>query len=121
MELSDSTILKVSLMLSILGTAFLLVFSISLQPTQTSIEKISSKDIGLRVSIEAKIIKYQLKPNALIFWIAQKEKTLQAVKFNYSLEDVLLLQENKQLKITGTIQEYNKMLEIVVEKMERIE
>ncbi|MDO8538774.1 MAG: OB-fold nucleic acid binding domain-containing protein [archaeon] len=121
MELSDSTILKVSLILSVLGVAFLSVFSLSLEPTQTSIENISSKDIGLRVSIEAKIIKTQLTQNALIFWLNQNGKTLQAVKFNYSLEDLQLLQEKKQIRITGTIQKYNKSLEIVVEKMERIE
>lgn len=120
MEITDSTILKTSLILSILGIAFLSIYSLSLEPTQTSIEKISSKDIGSRISIEAKTIKYQLKQNALIFWIAQNEKTLQAVKFNYSLEDLTLLQEKKQLKITGTIQEYNKNLEIVVEKIEEI-
>ena len=121
MEITDSLIFKVSIILSILGLAFLTVYSFSLEPIQTSIENISNKEIGSRISIEAKITKFQLKQNTLIFWITQNNKTIQGVKFNYSLEDLSLLQEKKQIIIIGTIQEYNKQLEIVAEKLERIE
>jgi len=121
MQLSDSFILKISLLISVLGLGFLTVYSISLQPIQTSIESISFKDIGQRVSIEAKTIKLQLSEKALIFWVAENNRTLQAVKFSYSLDDLLLLQQNKQVKLTGTIQEYEGKLEIVVEKMEVVD
>jgi len=110
--MKDVTLLKISLISSLLGIMILLILSNKLEVNQGFISNIDQNEIGSGVTIEGVVSEIKQVNSTTIMTVAQLEEMM-IVAFNSNIT----LDRGDYVEVTGKMQEYNGEKEIIADKI----
>jgi RecJ-like exonuclease len=108
--------LKISLVLSLLGILLLLYISIKIQPLFLEIALIDSNQLGKNIQLNAKIIQIRDFPQKSFQILTLEDKTGKITATTNSRTS-LKINQTEEYSIYGKIQEYNKTLQVNIDKI----
>ncbi len=108
----EKTILKISLIISILGILFLLFLSNFLVPRELDIKEINKNLINQKIKVHGTILKIQDKKTLKILSIGDSTG-----KINVLCECKNNIKQNQSIVVIGKIQEYQQSLQISADKI----
>lgn len=112
--MKDSTLLKISLILSITGI-FVLLFLLEFQEIKsTEIQNITKSKLETQVKIQGIITSIKETPGLYILNVKDNSSIIPIIIFK---ETSLTLEKNMQVEITGKVQEYQNKLEIIADEI----
>jgi len=113
-------LLKVSLVISLLGILVLTYLSLNTEPKLSSISNLSSENINQEVKILGQITKIKDFDSFSVLYI--KEKDSQADSTIQGIVDSanFTINSSKEYYFIGQISEYNKTLQINIEKITQL-
>ncbi len=112
--MKDSTLLKISLIISITGI-FLLLFILEFSEVKPfQIKDISKEQLELQVKIQGEIVSIKETPGLYILKVDDLTETLTIIVFK---EEPLNIKKGMYVEITGKVQEYKDELEIIADKI----
>ncbi len=112
--MEDSTLLKISLIISITGIftlLFILEFS-EVKPFQ--IKDITKKQLENQIKIQGEITSIKETPGLYILNVNDLTETITVIIFK---EDPLNIKKGMYIEVTGEVQEYKDELEIIADKI----
>ncbi len=121
MRVDDSTLLRMSLGVSSFGLVLLFLVSTQSQPTLVRISEIDYDDVGSELSVEGRIASKRVHADGHIFLkVEDATGRISVVLFSEIVESLTeelgCLEEGEEISITGRIEEYRGLLEIVPKK-----
>lgn len=111
------TLLKISLIISILGTLFLLLLSNIIEPKLTSIEDIDTLELNKKVQLKGQITSLKSYKNQDFQIITLKDKTGKINIILNQLPKKLNLSEEQEITVIGRITEYKNEFQVQAEKI----
>ena len=112
--MKETTLLKLSVIVSIIGIFSLLIIAETTSLEITKISEINKKDLETKVKIQGKILSIRETPGLYILTITDNTATIPIIVFK---EDELELEKNKQFVVIGKLTEYKNELEIIAERI----
>ena len=110
--MKESTLLKISLICSILGILVLLVISNNLEVDEKTISELDESDIGSSVRLDGIVTNFQNRGAVILIDIAQLEE-MQVVIFNANLT----LNKGDYIEVIGKIDEYEGNQQLIADKI----
>lgn len=116
----DETLLKLSLISSIIGIILLFVFAQSLEAERIDIGEIDKSFIGKNVEVYATISSISESKGNYFFKLNDKTGNINAVIFKNTAAslDTARFKKGMQIVIKGKISEYEGNMEIIIDKIE---
>ncbi|OWT33275.1 RNA-binding protein [Methanobrevibacter sp. 87.7] len=131
MIINDKTIYKIALITSIVGISILIVSSAWVEPKEMKIKDITSNNINEKITIHGVITKIDYSSSSKTCFLSLNDGTgkIQVIIFqsgleNFETQDIDISSfKNRNVKLTGTVSEYNNQLEITLDdsKLIRLE
>ncbi len=120
-KINEANIRFLTLLIFFFGLIVSYVVTQTTEPPEVNISKIDETMIGNYVSVTGFLVNIPHDKNGTIFFkITDGKKSINAVIFSsYSIKinNISNLKKGSKIKVIGRINEYNKHLEIVVEKL----
>lgn len=110
--MKEKTLLKISLIASLVGILILLFISSRLEVNEKTISNIDETDIGSSLKIDGVITNIRKTNKVTFIDIAQLEE-MKVVVFNDEIE----LNRGDYVEITGKIEEYKGLTELIADKI----
>lgn len=110
--ISDSSLKKLSLVISLIGIVALFLFTQFVEPKRVSISEITDEMIGQRMLVNGTVKSLSEKGSNTFFTIDDGAQ-IKAVIFNKKFE----LSENQDILAIGRIELYRNELEIIIEEI----
>lgn len=110
--MKEKTLLKISLISSLMGILLLLIISNKLEVNEKIISNIDETDIGSNLRISGVITNVKNIGSVMLIDIAQLEK-MKVVVFNSNIT----LNKGDYVEITGKIEEYKGSTELIADKI----
>ncbi len=120
MFFSQNFDLKISLLIAVLGIFLLIFLEATFQPKQLPIGKISVKDLGSTVSVNARIDWFKKTNSAFLFGLNDGNK-ISAVIFLPKPGAISFLKKGALVGVVGKVSLFNEKLELIVEKVDLID
>ena len=117
LSMKETTLLKISILVSVLGVFFLMVISELSHIELSKISDITKKDLETKVKIQGKLLSIQETPGLYILTITDFTSTITIIVFK---EDPLELKKNSDIEIEGKVTEYQGKLEIIADTIKYI-
>ncbi|MEM0465894.1 MAG: hypothetical protein QXW97_04320 [Candidatus Pacearchaeota archaeon] len=111
--MKDKTILKLSIIISIVGIFTLLLLSINLEPKLIKIKDINSLDLYKKIKVQGKIVSIKKLNNLDIIKIEDGENKINVLVYNSKIN----FEINRTVIVIGKIVEYKNNLEIAADKI----
>ena len=115
--MKEITILKFSVLISVLGIFSLMIISELSSIELRDISSITKEDLETKVKIQGKLISIQETPGLYILTVTDFTSTIPIIVFK---EESLDLRKNSQVEIEGKVAEYEKKLEIIADTIRYI-
>ena len=115
--MKETTLLKISILVSVLGVFSLMVISELSHIELSKISDITKKDLETKVKIQGKLLSIQETPGLYILTITDFTSTITIIVFK---EDPLELKKNSNIEIEGKVTEYQGKLEIIADTIKYI-
>ncbi len=112
--MEDSTLLKLSLVCSLLGILLLIFISDKLVVKEITISEISRSKIDQDVRIKAEVISASLKEDVLFLKVKDSTSEIDVVIFNPENLDI---NKGDKLEITGKVSIYKNKLELIAKSI----
>lgn len=118
----DETLLKLSLITSLIGIIFLFAFAQTIEAERIEIADIDKTSIGKNIELFASIESFHTSGGNYFLKISDKTGNITAVIFKQTTNeiDISRLKKWQQIKLSGKINEYKGYLEIIAYKIEYI-
>ena len=117
-RMKEKTLLKLSLIFSVLGIIILLLISSNLKIDTKSIEKIEQEEIGNTIKVIGKIERITDMEKVMFITLAQqKTETVSVILFK---DANITIPEGSYVEITGTLDDYEGKKEIIADKIRMI-
>jgi len=110
--MKENTLLKISLICSLVGILILLVISRSLQVNEKVISELDETDIGSSIRLNGIVTDFQSRGSVILIEVAQLEE-MQVVVFNSNFT----LNKGDAVEITGKIDEYEGKQQLIADKI----
>ena len=110
--MKDKTLLKISLISSLVGILILLILSTKLEINESFISNIDKNDIGSTVKIEGVVSDVKIVNSTIIMNVAQLDEMM-VVVFNSDM----ILNRGDYVEVTGKMDEYNGNIELIADKI----
>ena len=120
MEFDDFFFRKLALGIGIAGILLLAAMSAATKPLEVSIPEINGGMLQKKVSTEGIVKNRFYSKNTLLFELADG-KSIKAVVFSPTEKELKEIENSAVIRIEGTVQEYKGKIEIVAEKVKRID
>ena len=117
LSMKETTLLKISILVSVLGVFSLMVISELSHIELSKISDITKKDLETKVKIQGKLLSIQETPGLYILTITDFTSTITIIVFK---EDPLELKKNSNIEIEGKVTEYQGKLEIIADTIKYI-
>ena len=117
LSMKETTLLKISILVSVLGVFFLMVISELSHIELSKISDITKKDLETKVKIQGKLLSIQETPGLYILTVTDFTSTITIIVFK---EDPLELKKNSNIEIEGKVTEYQGKLEIIADTIKYI-
>ena len=117
LSMKETTLLKISILVSVLGVFFLMVISELSHIELSKISDITKKDLETKVKIQGKLLSIQETPGLYILTVTDFTSTIVIIVFK---EDPLELKKNSNIEIEGKVTEYQGKLEIIADTIKYI-
>lgn len=105
---------KITLIISLIGILFLLFLMNILQPKQTDISNITNKNINQKFIINGTIIEIKTYEDSNFQVITLQDST---GKIDITINQILNLTNNQEIKVIGKITEYKNNLQIQADEI----
>lgn len=115
MEKDKKTLLRISIIFSIIGLLLIYISSISIEPEFVKIGDISKEDLGEHIKIRGKIIEETISDGTLFLQLKNNSNEISVVKFNYKGAKL----NKTSVVVSGKVNLYESKLEIIAERIER--
>lgn len=123
MIINDKTIYKIALITSIIGISILIVSSAWVEPKEMRIKEITSNNINEKITIHGVITEIDYSSSGKTCFLNLNDGTgkIKVIIFqsgleNFETEGINISDfKNRNVKITGTVSEYNNKLEITLD------
>ena len=111
------SLLKFSMIISLVGIVLLLFLAQFLTPKTISLNELNNQNLNEKITFDANISQVRIASPGFILLTLKQDNvtitgTLNAREFNFN--------SSSSYKITGRVQEYNKTLQINIDKIEKI-
>jgi DNA/RNA endonuclease YhcR with UshA esterase domain len=110
--MKESTLLKISLISSLVGLVILLIFSKSIDVNENTISEIDQNDADSAIRINGVVTDVQVRNSTTIINVAQLDK-IGVFVFNSNLS----LIKGDYIEVTGKMQEYNGKKSLIADKI----
>ena len=117
LSMKETTLLKISILVSVLGVFSLMVISELSHIELSKISDITKKDLETKVKIQGKLLSIQETPGLYILTVTDFTSTIVIIVFK---EDPLELKKNSNIEIEGKVTEYQGKLEIIADTIKYI-
>lgn len=114
--MKDSNLLKISIIISLLGTLIILLLANFIKIPEYKIENISQKELDLSVSIQGNLTYIKETPGLYILTIKDSSSSIQVIIFKD--KQPLNFTIGSPLKIQGKVARYEDTLQLTAEKIE---
>jgi aspartyl/asparaginyl-tRNA synthetase len=121
--LDDKTLMKISLVISIIGLVALFAVTQAIEPKAVEIRRIDDTMIGQTVEVAGKIDSFSAKDGNVFILLNGTGDTIKVVMFERdarSQGDVYDLKENYMVSVVGKVALYRTELEIVADSIKAI-
>ena len=115
--MKETTLLKLSVIVSIIGIFSLLIIAETTSLEITKISEINKKDLETKVKIQGKILSIRETPGLYLLTVTDFTSTTALIIFK---EDPLDLKKNLEVEIEGKIAEYEGKREIIADTIKYI-
>ncbi len=112
--MNNKTLLKISLIISIIGTFILLILANTLPIKQYKIKDINDNLIDKKIQIQGQITNIKNYDALKIITIKDKTASINTI---YYTNNKLNLTKNQTITVIGTVREYKQELEIQADKI----
>jgi len=106
--MKESTLLKIALIISLAGLALLYLVSDKLEPSESSVEKITQGNIGEVVKVSGRINSVRTT-DVVTFLTIEKTGEIKVIVF----EQLDYLEEGMYIEVVGEIEEYEGEREVI--------
>ena len=114
--MKESTLLKLSIVFSLLGTIVLFYISSSISIEETTVNKITSGSSGEYVLVKGAIASISDKESIMIIDIEKNEK-IPVVLFKNDLNNMIELKKGDFVEVRGKTEEYKGRIEIIADEI----
>jgi DNA/RNA endonuclease YhcR with UshA esterase domain len=112
--MNENTLLKISLLSSLIGILLILFISESIEPPAYKIKDITNKDIDKLVTISGELSILKETEGLYLLKLFDGESTIVVIAFK---NEQIILNNNERVKIKGKIVEYNGEFELQAEQI----
>ena len=118
--MNDIKLLRIALVIGIAGIVALFFLSKAIQADSISIGKITEQEIGRKIMVEGIIESVAEKKSTVLFDIQEQDtpESISVILFGKSSQP---FKKGSEVRVIGTVKDYNGKLEIVAEKINTIE
>lgn len=109
-----STIFKITIIISILGTFSILLISEFSEIRLQKISELEEDQLEVKVRVQGKLLAIKETPGLYILTLAENKATIPIIIFK---EDELKLKKNSELVVQGRLTEYRDNFEIIAERI----
>lgn len=120
--MQDGTLLKLSLATSLIGIALLFVFAQTIESERVDIADIDKSSIGSNIELFVSVESFYNSNGNYFLKVSDKTGNITAVLFKQTATNFEMskLKKNQQILLSGKINEYKGVLELIAYKIEYI-
>ena len=121
--MKDKTLMKISLIISVVGLVALFVFVQFTEPSKVSISQISDSMLGQNVEVSGLIESFTTKNNNVFFTLDDGTGNISIVMFESIARknpEVYALKDQIRVSVTGKISLYKSELELIASSLKLI-
>ena len=113
--MQDKTLLKISVICSLIGIIVLFLIADNLSLSTTEISKIQQSELGKQVKIKGKIESLSETDNLMFLTVGQEKiETVSVVLFK---DSDIALEKGDNIELTGTLEDYEGKREILANRI----
>lgn len=118
----DETLLKLSLITSLIGIVLLFAFAQTIEAERIEIADIDKTSIEKNVELFVSVESFYSSNENYFLKVSDKTGNITVVLFKHTANknDISRLKKGQQIKLSGKISEYNGNMEIIADKIEYI-
>lgn len=116
----DETLLKLSLLTSIIGIILFFIFAQAMETEEFEIESIEKLPVGKNIELFANISSFYVSNGNYFLKISDKTGNITAVMFKQTANkiDISKIKKGQKIRLIGKVSDYKGNLEIIASKIE---
>ena len=104
------------LVVALLGLLLLFFYSVNSTEVEVKISELNNSFLDSTVIVKARIDSYYMRKNLFLF-LNDGSAKIKAIKFNPSINDLIIVENNKFIEVKARVNKNKNSIELIVEEM----